>query len=156
MQDFDEIYAEYYLRVYRYVLWLCQNPTLAEEITQDAFFKAFKGIDGFKGDCKMSSWLCGIAKNCYYSHLKRERIRSGYSPEALENGDIEAQFLEKETALGIHRVLHGLREPYREVFWLKTFAELSYKEIGELFGKSESWGRVTYYRAKTMIREELK
>ncbi|MBQ8507964.1 MAG: sigma-70 family RNA polymerase sigma factor [Clostridia bacterium] len=156
MQDFEEIYAEYYARVYKYMMSLCQNPSLAEEITQEAFFKALKGIGSFKGDCKISSWLCQIAKNCYYSHLDRERARRNHLPEMPPGSmDIEARFVEKEAAGSIHRVLHKLKEPYKEVFWLKTFGELSFREIGDLFGKGESWGRVTYYRAKMMIREEL-
>ena len=157
MQDFDAIYAEYYARVYKYVMSLCQQPSLAEEITQDAFFKAFMSIKNFKGNCRLSSWLCQIAKNCYLSHIKHERVRKKRLPDAAPPAgkDIEAQFLEQESARGIHRALHSLREPYKEVFWLKTFGELSFREIGELFGKSESWGRVTYYRAKMMIREEM-
>lgn len=154
MQDFDEIYEQHYMRIYKYLMSLCQNPSMAEEITQETFFRAYKGIDGFRGDCRISSWLCQIAKNTYYSRRKRERSQFGEIPaEAVE--DVEAHFLMKEAAYGAHRALHGLREPYKEVFWLKTFGELSFRQIGELFGRSENWSRVTYYRAKIMIREEL-
>ena len=155
VQEFEEIYAEYYLRVYRYLLDLCRNPSLAEEITQEAFFKAYKGIGSFKGDCKISSWLCEIAKNSYFSHLKREKNRRKFQPQDAPAGEIEARMLDSEAAMGIHKALHGLKEPYREVFWLKTFGELGFRQISELFGKTESWARVTYYRAKIMIREEL-
>ena len=96
-------------------------------------------------------------KSGWYSQLKREKLRRERAPRELPGeADPEAQFLDKSAAQGIHRILHGLREPYKEVFWLKTFGELSFREIGDLFGKSESWGRVTYYRAKIMIKEELK
>ena len=156
MQDFEEVYAQYYALVFKYVMSLCQRPSLAEEITQETFFRACKSIGRFKGGCRVSSWLCQIAKNCYITHGRREKLRRNVSPveEHYDTG-IEEQFLQKETAKSVHRVLHSLREPYKEVFWLKTFGELNCREIGELFSKSESWARVTYYRAKMMIREEL-
>lgn len=154
MQDFAQLYAQYYMRVYKFVLSMCRDPALAEEITQDSFFKAYQNIDRFKGECSISSWLCQIAKNSYYSHLKRSRKRQPL-PSGDTSIDVEARLLEKEAAYGVHKTLHKLREPYKEVFWLKAFGELSFREIGELFDKSESWARVTYYRAKIKIREEL-
>jgi len=156
MQEFEEIYAQYYLSVYRYVFTLCGNAIFAEEITQDTFFKAYKKIDSFKGECKISSWLCTIAKNCYYSYLKREKYRRKLGMQNESVNDIEEGFIERETAMGIHKALHNLKEPYREVFWLKTFGELNFRQIGDLFEKTENWARVSYYRAKIMIREELK
>nr|WP_301281489.1 RNA polymerase sigma factor [Anaerocolumna aminovalerica] len=71
--EFEEIYSEYFEDVYRYVLCLCRNESIAEDITQETFFKALKNIDSFKGDCKMSVWLCQIAKNSYFSYLKKEQ-----------------------------------------------------------------------------------
>ncbi len=157
MRDFDEIYAEYFSEVYKFVLSLCQNPSLAEEITQEAFFKALKSIDSFKGDCKLSTWLCKIAKNTFYSYTKKQKGQVDYPLEiVLSEENLEERFADRETALAIHRILHGLREPYREVFWLRTFGELSFTQIGALFGKSEGWARVTYYRAKVLIKEELR
>lgn len=157
MQDFETLYAQYYARVFKYVMSLCHNASLAEEITQECFFKAFKSIDSFRGECRVISWLCQIAKNCYFGHVKREKNRRLKEiPPAQAGTSIEERFIERESIHDIHRVLHGLREPYKEVFWLKHFGELTFKEIGELFDKSESWGRVTYYRAKMMIREEIK
>lgn len=155
MQEFEEIYAQYYLRIYCYTLNLCKNPSLAEEITQDALFRAYKSIDSFKGECNISSWLCSIAKNCYFSHLKREKMRQNLRHEADLSLNIEEKFFEKATAMDVHHALHRIKEPYREVFWLKTFGELTFRQISELFEKTESWARVTYYRAKLMIREEL-
>ena len=156
MQDFEELYAQYYARIFKYVMSLCHDASLAEEITQECFFKAFKSIGSFKGDCQISSWLCSIAKNCFFSHFKRESRRVNPPEEIASDTNIEAQFIDRDTAQDIHRILHGLREPYKEVFWLRSFGELNFREIGELFGKSESWARVTYYRAKIMIREEIK
>lgn len=156
MEDFDKIYAEYYSEVYKFVLTLCQNPTLAEEITQDSFFKALKSIDSFNGNCKISTWLCKIARNTFYSYAKKHNRQVDYPLDAiLSDENIEEQFADKETAYAIHKVLHKLNEPYKEVFWLRIFGELSFAQIGALFEKTESWARVTYYRAKIMIKEEL-
>ena len=156
MDEFDKVYAEYFSEVYKFVISLCQNPELAEEITQETFFKALKNIDKFKGNCKLSTWLCKIAKNTYYSYVKKHNGEIDYSPEiVISEENIEKQFVDKETAYAIHKVLHKLNEPYKEVFWLRIFGELSFLQIGAIFDKTESWARVTYYRAKVMIKEEL-
>lgn len=156
MQDFDRIYAEYYAEVYKFVLTLCRDAALAEEITQESFFKALKHIDSFHGDCKIGTWLCKIAKNTLYSYTRKQDRQTELLVDGLISEEsLEQRFADKETAYAIHEVLHQLGEPYKEVFWLRTFGELSYGQIAALFGKSESWARVTYYRAKIMIKEEL-
>lgn len=156
MHDFDRIYAEYFSEVYKFALTLCKTPDLAEELTQETFFKALKNIDRFNGSCKISTWLCTIAKNTYYSHVKKQNKQTDFSilPD-ISDESFEEQFADKETAYAIHEVLHKLKEPYKEVFWLRTFGDLSFAQISTLFSKSESWARVTYYRAKTLIKEEL-
>lgn len=157
MQDFDKIYSEYFAEVYKFVFCLCQNSTLAEEITQDSFFKALKNIENFKGDCKIGTWLCKIAKNTFYSYAKRCDRQIEYPLEiVISDENIEQQFENKETAYRVHKVLHKMNEPYKEVFWLRIFAELSFSQIAELYDKTESWTRVTYYRAKNKIKEEIK
>lgn len=156
MQDFDRIYAEYFSEVYKFTLTLCGDAALAEEITQETFFKALKNIDSFQGNCKLSTWLCKIAKNTFYSYTKKQNRQAELSLEGLISEEsIEQRFADKETAYAIHEALHKLHEPYKEVFWLRTFGELSYAQIAALFGKTESWTRVTYYRAKILIQEEL-
>lgn len=156
MHDFDEVYSKYFSEVYKFVLTLCQNPSLAEEITQEAFFKALKNINSFKGNCKLSTWLCKIAKNTFYSYMKKQNGQVDYPLEIIiSDENIEEQLTDKETAYAIHEVLHKLKDPYKEVFWLRIFGELSFAQIGTLFSKTESWARVTYYRAKVLIKEEL-
>lgn len=156
MEDFDKIYSDYFSEVYKFVLSLCHDPTVAEEITQEAFFKALKNIDSFKGDCKLSTWLCKIAKNTFYSYTKKHGRQADHAPDIMiSDENIEERFADKETAYAIHKVLHKLNEPYKEVFWLRTFGELSFSQIGALFSKTESWARVTYYRAKILIKEEI-
>ncbi len=156
MQDFDRIYSEYFSEVYKFVFCLCQNSALAEEVTQESFFKALKNIENFKGDCKIGTWLCKIAKNTFCNYVKQRGRQSGYPLETvISDENIEQQFEDKETVNRIHNVLHKLNESYKEVFWLRIFAELSFLQIAELFDKTESWARVTFYRAKIKIKEEM-
>lgn len=153
MEDYQEIYTLYFQDVYKYMLSLCRDPVIAEEITQETFFKALKSLDSFQGQCKLYVWLCQIAKNTYLSYIKKHR-----EPEREDSLTIslEESLMDKETAFQIHQILHTLSEPYKEVFSLRVFGELSFQQIGSLFGKSENWARVTYHRARLKIKEELK
>ena len=155
--DFQEVYNLYFRDVYRYALSLCRNESVAEEITQETFFKALAKLDSFDGRCKVSVWLCQIAKNTYISMCRRNKHLENNSHAELtpSNGNIEEIIFDKETAFAIHKVLHTLEEPYKEVFSLRTFGELSFKQIAELFEKTETWARVTYHRARLKIKEEL-
>lgn len=157
MEDFEKIYTAYYDQVYMYVRKLCQDESLAEEVTQETFFKVLNKIDTYRGECKLSVWMCQIAKNTYYTHLKKQNRHADYSMETIaDEKNIEAALMDKDMALQIHQILHELEEPYREVFWMRTFGELSFAEIGKVSKKTESWARVTYHRAKMRIKEELK
>lgn len=154
--DFEQIYNQYFPRVYRYLLSLCSDPSLAEELAQDTFYRAIEHSDTFRGECKLSVWLCQIAKNCWLSHVRKEKRKVSYDDAGeAAVGDMEESLTQKDSALQIHKRLHALPEPYREVFSLRVFAELSFAQIGGLFGKTEVWARVTYYRAKQKIREDL-
>ncbi len=156
MEDFAEIYKNYYGQVYQYVYKLCQDESLAEEVTQETFFKVLKRIDTYRGECKLSVWMCQIAKNTFYTHLKKQSRQTDQSLEEITaTEDLEQTLINKEAAKQIHEILHTLKEPYKEVFWMRTFGELSFQEIGRLHEKTESWARVTYHRAKIMIKEEL-
>ena len=157
MKDFEKIYSEYYDVVFQYVLSLCREEKWAEEITQEAFFKALKNIEAFRGECKLSVWLCQIAKNTFYTESKRRQRQVPCYPEiAQADENTEQKLFDKETVFELHKLLHELDEPYKEVFWMRTFGELSFAEIGGLWGKSESWARVTYHRAKMKIKEDAK
>lgn len=152
--DFREIYEKYFRDVYRYALALSRNAQTAEEITQETFFRALKAIEKFDGRCRLYVWLCQIAKNVYFSMLEKEKRRKP-DPDSGESTDIETMLLDRESAREVHRLIHDLEEPYKEVFTLRTFGELPFAQIAELFGKTESWARVTYHRARMKIREEL-
>lgn len=157
MDSFEKIYSEYFDAVFQYTVSLCQDEMWAEEITEEAFFKALKSIDTFRGECKLSVWLCQIAKNTFYTEARRRQRQAEPPSEAASAADsIEQRLFDKETALELHKLLHLLDQPYKEVFWMRTFGELSFKEIGSLWGKSESWARVTYHRAKMKIKEDVK
>ena len=155
MTEFEEVYRLYFRDVYRYCLALTRDEQIAEEVTQETFFKALRAIDKFDGKCRLYVWLCQIAKNTYLSMLQKRRTGVEL-PEELPSGEsLEEKLLTKESAFEIHRVLHALEEPYKEVFSLRTFGELPFRQIGALFGKTESWARVTYHRARLKIKEEL-
>lgn len=158
MPDFGKIYTEYFSDVYKYILSLCRNESLAEEVTQETFFKAMRNIDKFNGDCKLYVWLCQIAKNTYFTLVKKQKhIASDEDVEHQDfSADIESVYLDKENARRLHILLHNLNEPYKEVFTLRVFGELPFSQIGELFGKTDSWARLIFYRAKKQLQEDLK
>lgn len=155
MTEFEHIYQTYFHDVYKYLRGLTANEHLSEELTSDTFFKAMKSIDKFRGDCDVRVWLCQIAKNTYLSYIKKQKnVESLEENEevCIKQDDIESMLADKELAFCIHQKLHDIKEPYKEVFTLRVFGELSFKQIGMLFGKSEHWACVTYHRAKEMIR----
>ena len=160
MDEFDEICRRCTPVVYRFLLSLCKDASLADELTAETFYQAYLHIDTFRGNCRVESWLCQIAKNTLYDHLKKQK-KQLLGDEKLEEAEIdggellEEKLAQRSQAMEIHKVLHRLSEPYKEVFSLRTFGELKFSEIGMLFGKSENWARVTYYRARVKIREEL-
>ena len=158
MTEFHEVYNLYFRDVYRYALSLCRSESLAEEITQETFYKALNALDRFDGRCKVSVWLCQIARNTYLSMCRKDKhLDPNADTDRLSDTDtLEDHFCDRDTAFSIHKVLHTLEEPYKEVFSLRTFGELSFRQIGELFGKTETWARVTYHRARLKIKEELK
>ena len=152
----EEIYRQYSGTVYAWLMRRCGNDELARELTQETFCQAVRSIHRFDGKSSVSTWLCGIAKHLYYDSLRR-RKPVGPIPEDLPApGDFTEQSVRRDQAMTAHRRLHTLEEPYREVFTLKTFCDLSHAQIAELFGKSEAWSRVTYYRARGMLRETVK
>lgn len=130
---------------------------IAEEITQETFFKALKNIDKFDGKCKLYVWLCQIAKNTFFTYKKKEKYHENLTEteDILVDSTIEQSLLSKESVFKIHKELHSLGEPYKEVFMLRVFGDLSFSQIGCLFEKTESWARVTYHRAKMKLKEKI-
>lgn len=160
MTNFEKIYKAYFMDVYLYLKKLTGNEHLAEELTSETFFKAIKSLHRFRGDCDIRVWLCQIAKNCYFSYQKKhQRTLSTEDVDTLSSLEpatsLEDALTDKNDAMQIHTLLHNLPEPYKEVFSLRVFGELSFKQIGKIFDKTENWACVTYHRARTKIQEKM-
>ena len=158
LSDFEALFTQYFARVYRFALRLSGSEAAAEELTQQTFYKALKGLDGFQGRSDPVTWLCSICKREFLAARRRDR-ESAFEPGAAvferPGEDIETGFARQEASIRLHRHLHALDEPYREVFMLRVFGELKFDQIAGLFGKSTSWARVTYYRAKLELQRRL-
>ena len=151
--DMEEVYRLYFSPVYKYTLALTGDEALAEELTKETFFRSLTAIRDFRGDCQLRVWLCQIARNLYISRCRAEK-RFALETE-MGDGGIEEAFADRDMARRLHIRLHTLEEPYKEVFTLRVFGELPFAEIAQLFGKSESWARVTYFRARQKLKEGL-
>lgn len=153
--DFEETYKSYFQNVYLFVCSLTPDRTLAEEVTQETFLKAMQNIEKFDGQKDILAWLFTIARNTYFSHCRKlKRIADEPVPERCEDTVLE-RIMDREQADAIYAFLHRMKEPYKEVFTLRVLGELSFERIGKIFGKSDGWARVTYYRAKRMIAEHM-
>lgn len=160
MTSIEDLYALYYKDIYAFILSLSKDTQIAEDVTQETFLKSMKSIDRFKGECDIRVWLFQIAKNTFFTYAKKKKKELAESLEDMSEdiaGDVNIvnSFVDRETAMEIHKILHTLEEPYKEVFHLRTFGELSFANIAQIYGKTESWARVTYHRAKNMIREKM-
>ena len=154
MTDLEKIYVEYFEPVYKFLISLGCDSHSAEEITQETMFIAIQKIGSFQGKCKLSVWLCQIAKNLYFK--KRKEDKKFVSDEALDSVAVLEKESDPELKKKLYELIHNLDEPYREVFYMATFGDLSLKEISSIFKKSESWARVTYHRARLKLKEDLK
>jgi len=156
-QNFERVCTEYFYDVYKYVLSLCRDEAIAEEVTQETFIKAMQNISKFSGSCKLYVWLCQIAKNTYFTLHQKQKLHTAYEDSDLPDFtvDIEKDYLDKESAKRLHLLLHNLNEPYKEVFSLRIFGELPFSQIADLFGKTDSWARSIFYRAKKQLQEGL-
>lgn len=155
--NFEELYRQYYKIVYGYLFTLCKNESLCEELTAETFFRAFQSYRQYDGKHKVSSWLCQIAKNEYFKYYNKHK-RLKYLEETDDIPDcseFEQVLIDKSTAIKLHKLLHKLSEPYKEVFILRVFAELSFAEIAAVLEKTENWARVTYYRAKIKLLQQM-
>ena len=152
--DLEAIYEAHFRDVYRFLLGLTENGPLAEELCQETFFKALKAARRFDGSQDARAWLFTMARNCFYSHCRKQKraVSQEELPQELsQDVRVEDQLVDEETAFQIHRLLHAMAEPYKEVFTLRVFGELPFEKIGRLFGKSAGWARLTFYRAKLQI-----
>ncbi len=159
----EEIYRENARLVYHFLLKYCHDPQLAEEVTQETFLRAMKSIDRYDHSCKISVWLCQIAKHVLLQYLAKrgreipseEIVLEQMEERETEEKGIEEQLIKRYELLDVLKDMQSLPEQMREVIYLRTMADLSFKEIGEILGKSENWARVTFYRGKERLLKGL-
>lgn len=156
MADFEQTYLEYRQMIHAFLLRLCGNAHLAEELTQETFYQAFKHWSSFRGQSSVSTWLCTIAKRQLYNVVRRKELLPIDEAVHHTGSDISDALADSDRMMAAHRLVHRLPEPMREVFTLRTFGDLSHQQIGSIFGKSDSWARVTYYRARQMLQQMAK
>ncbi len=154
MDDMDAVYRAHAQTVYKFLLAQCHDPDLAEELTQETFYQAVRSIGRFDGSCKLSVWLCQIAKHLWYQYLRKRQRDPVPLESTLETSVPSAEdgVLEQEGQLSLLRQIHQLPELQREVVYLRAFGNLSFREIGDVLGKTENWARVTFYRSKEKLR----
>lgn len=154
--DFEQTYQEYQQMIQAFLLRLCGNAHLAEELTQETFYQAFRHWDDFRGQSSVSTWLCTIAKRLLYNTVRKKELLPLEEAANASADDVTDALVQSDRKMAAHRLVHRLPEPMREVFTLRTFGDLSHAQIGSLFGKSDSWARVTYYRARQMLQTMAK
>lgn len=155
MQPMEEIYQQYAQTVYRYLLSQTRDGDLAEELTQETFYQAIRSSERFDGSCAIPTWLCAIAKNVLRTYRRKHPAAEDVDEQILAMPSAEADAVSEAGRLELLKKLHAMREPYREVLYLRSFGGLSFHEIGEVQGKSENWARVTFYRGKELLRKEV-
>lgn len=155
MQSMDEIYQKYAKTVYKYLLSQVHNHDLAEELTQETFYQAIRSIERFDESCRVSTWLCAIAKNQLRSYRRKHPPTEMLGEYDQWMDSAENSALEALNRVEFMKRLHACPEPFREILYLRSFGNLSFREIGEIMGKTENWARVTFYRGKEKLRKDL-
>ncbi len=157
MQNIEQIYEQYFETVNKYLFCLTRNNDISEELTQETFYRAVKKIDTYKGECKMSVWLCQIAKNLWYDQCRKNKKLVNVKETDILNvqalNTLEEQVIQKDEKISLYKKMQNLDEKTREVMYLRITGELSFKEIGIILNKTENWARVTFYRGKNQLKE---
>lgn len=156
--ELETIYRLYFKDVMLFLRGLTRSESLAEELTQETFFRALDGLKEFDGRQDVRAWLFTVARNCYYSHCRKEKHTTALEDAqqlTADAPDVVQLLVDEDAAFTVHQCLHALEEPYKEVFSLRVFGELPFERIGAIFGHNAAWARVTYYRAKCKIQTML-
>ena len=151
----EDIYKQYADTVYRYLLTLTRSPDAAEELTQETFYQAIRSSGRYDGSCKVSTWLCAIAKRVHLAYLRKHPAEERIDELPMTAPSAEEAVMERAGQKELLQKLHELPEPYREVAYLRALGGLSFGEIGEVLGKTENWARVTYFRGKEKLRKDM-
>lgn len=151
----EQVYKQYFETVNKYLFCLTHDHDISEELTQETFYRAVKKIDTYKGDCKISVWLCQIAKNLWYDYCRKNKriVNEEEIPEMLSVNTTEESVIAKEEKILLYQKMQKLDKETREVIYLRITGELSFKEIGIILNKTENWARVTFYRGKNKLKE---
>ena len=159
MQSTDQIYQQYAQRVYKFLMSLTGDEDVAEEVLQETFYQAIKNIHKYDGSCKITTWLCAIAKNQLLIYRRKHPITEEYDVEhhndLQQTPSTEDQVMQYIQKADLLKRIHSFDEPFREILYLRIFGVLSFREIGEIFGKTENWARVTFYRSKEKLRKGI-
>lgn len=155
MQGADQIYQQYAQRVYKFLMSLTGDEDVAEEVLQETFYQAIKNIHKYDGSCKITTWLCAIAKNQLLIYRRKNPITEEYDNDSQQTPSTEDQVIQSIQKADLLKLIHTFNEPFREILYLRIFGELSFREIGEIFGKTENWARVTFYRSKEKLRKGI-
>ena len=160
LKNFEKLYNEYAVKLKKFLICLTSDPELSEDLMQETFYQAYKSIHRYNGSCQMITWLCQIGKHCYYDYLKKAKHYPICNIEDVKytlksSLSVEEDYIINETVKDIRKISGELKNPYGEILILHLFGEMSYCEIAEIYGKSENWVRVTYYRAKQKLRKRL-
>ena len=157
MQNIEKVYEEYFEIVNKYLFCLTHNNDISEELTQETFYIAVKKIDTYRGECKMSVWLCQIAKNLWYAQCRKNKkiinVKESDNLSVQAINTLEEQVILNDEKMSLYRKMQELDEKTREVIHLRLTGELSFKEIGIILNQTESWARVTFYRGKNKLKE---
>lgn len=155
MQDIEQIYKEYFETVNKYLFCLTQNNDISEELTQETFYRAVKKINTYRGECKISVWLCQIAKNLWYDYCRKNKklMNEDEIFSIQEMNTLEEKVISNDEKISLYKKMQNLDERTREVMYLRITGELSFKEIGVILNKTENWARVTFYRGKNKLKE---
>jgi RNA polymerase sigma-70 factor (ECF subfamily) len=157
MQNIEEIYEEYFETVNKYLFCLTHNKEISDDLTQETFCRAVENINAFRNECKISVWLCQIAKNLWYNELKKNKKMDHIDDEHISmipsKGEVENDVISNSNKLELYKRLQKLDKQTREVVYLRITGELSFKEIADILNKTENWARVTYYRVKLKLKE---
>lgn len=155
MPSMDEVYRAHSQTVYGYLLSLTHNPNIAEELTQETFYQAVKSIGSFDHSCKITTWLCGIAKNVLAAYDRKHPLTEELDRAGASVPSPEGEALDRAGQVDILRSLHKLDGEMREVMYLRILGGLSFREIGDILSRTENWARVTYYRGREKVKKEL-
>ena len=156
MKEMEEIYRKYCVPLKKYVVSICRDPDTADDIVSETFYRAIKNIDSFDG-ISLFGWLCTIAKNIYFNHLKRKdnnnfSLNAEYAVCVADLSNVEDEAIERLQRKKLFECIQKLSETEKEVVSLHIYADLNFAQIGAVFGKSENWARVTFYRCKEKLK----